>query len=337
VNNHGRIALLSALTAAFTAWPVPPRVTLVLDAGSSRTLRLDSISGLLTGIGIDGGGRVVALDGRMGRVVVFDTAGKYQFARERGQSQPGRLMAPGSLVVSGSVVSIHDPAAKAIHEYRLGGSTLTPTRDIPVGADGNQMCVAGNRFVVTGESDDSLAATYRSEGGPEKMLSPFRLHDNDNYPTRVYLRQTRLLCGADGSLVVASAPLGIVRAYRGGRLAWEATIRGFHPIAIDNEGPRSTVFSSRDGYDEIITLLALDESHLLVQFRSRTREEARTHGVGSIHSRILSLADGGEAGEAPGLARALVASRSQLYFVDDASSSITRMAYRVQRVPGGGQ
>ena len=215
----------------------PPEPLLVVGSEDGRSGEQLSRIG---GVAIDRYGRLIILDAGEHRMVVLGPTGaRLQYLGRHGAG-PGEFLSPMAIAVTTTGrLFVVDPQTSRLTEYNVASAdSVRYTKDWPIPVRGYDVCTAGEKVFVLGESERRLIheVAFANDRATLRSFAEVRSH----HPlaaspfVRPLLTHGRLACSPNGRFVgFAPTQLGEVRVLRtdGAELLF-ARLKPFQEIGV---------------------------------------------------------------------------------------------------------
>jgi hypothetical protein len=258
---------------------------------------------------VPGTNRVVVLDSRLNRLLLFDCRGRFIATAGRAGGGPGEFAVPVAMRLGpDGTVHILDAAMSRISRFRASGDSLVYLGSATSPVLGQDFCLSSDGdYVVQSPGTGLLLHHISTEGNLIRSFAP----SDPAYSTALaglQLNRGFVDCSFRPDIVVlALSQLPLVTAFRSdGRRLWTNQLAG-HRRMLVRESPRQVRTElTAGGSDFVIGLARIGASTIAVQLGRVVPGPRRRGEYAFVTSYLLRLADGQSAGVVHGQKRVLL-------------------------------
>jgi len=287
----GILALMVFLSASLGAQrPVAVQIGSLRDGPAAF--------GAITGAVVVGS-RIAILDGRLNRLSLFDTLGRFLSAAGKAGAGPSEFAVPVSVMATGvDSVLVIDAALGRMSTFRIRGDSLTYVGATHVPAGIQAACVLGGRIFVFRPSDSALVHELDRKGQTLASFARPAVTAGEAF-TPVLNRGSVHCLPRAGLLIVTLRLRPEVRSFApSGQPRWSKSLSRFRPVAISvgRQGAIEMRRGSQEGDHAVLSAFETIDSLVVVQLGIMDDIYAASRDYARIEARRLRVIDGAEDG-----------------------------------------
>lgn len=255
--------------------------------------------GEITGLAVDTRGRIIVLDGKLGRLIAFDRHGSLLSSLGRPGNGPGEFAVPATVLAFGEdSLLVLDAAQRRLSVITVVGDSLRLSGSVSVSVTPHGACQLSRSLFLLTSGAERLVHQIGATGSVTREFGEPLVSGNRAGGTVV--NRGKLACFPHVGLVLLVSHLRpLVRAYSArGQLRWQHQLRGFRSAGVVETatGGVEVRRNSRQGDHFIASLWQVDDTTAAIQFGRMDDRYGRSRVFNQVETRFLHLGSGREIG-----------------------------------------
>ena len=201
-------------------------------------------------------GSIVVLDSKSHMLRLFSLKGQHLAAVGGGRDSAINAQA---VVANGSHAFLYNRGAKSVDRFEVRKAQIVPRGTIPVGVQGNDLCLLGDTIVVVGDRRTSILHEFLIDGKPLRDFGA-PLVDNETHEASAIDASGLVSCVRERHVVLfTSSLIPELRAYStAGQLLWSHIVPGLRQVVVKHDPDGGAEFRiPTGGVDQIVSLFSV--------------------------------------------------------------------------------